>query len=146
MTSCLRVGSFASTSCSMRQTGQPPLFSRSPSKRSQLARHVRAHGLQSRQPSSPLPVQDTMISAVKLFQALEVLSLASSIGLQAYAVLQTHQARYQSQEYEFCQSEDPSEHPAQTIAQPTWASHTAICALTLAFVFSKLGRWIMHGR
>lgn len=90
-----------------------------------------------------------MISAAKLFQALEVLSLASSVGLQAYAVLQTHQARqqaHQSQEYEFHQSEDPSDYPAQTIAPPTWASHTAICALTLAFVFSKLGRWIMHGR
>ena len=150
MTSCLRVGIFASAPCSTRQRAQPPNYFRcSPSKRSQFARHLRAHGVQTRQPSSAGPVQGSTISAAKQFQALEVLSLASSVGLQAYAVLQMRQARqqsHQSQEYEFYQSEVPSNYPTQTAAQPTWASHTAICALTLAFVFSKLGRWIMHGR
>ena len=88
-------------------------------------------------------------SLSKVLKALELLSLASSIGLQGYALHVTsrqdaHRAEvYKSEPYH---AEAVSPSMQHTCTQPTRLSHFAIVALILTYVLGMLHRMCFNGR
>ena len=106
-----------------------------------LAKHVKPG-------STPAePAVDASMS--KVLKALELLSLASSIGLQGYALLMT--IRQDAHRAEVCKDEP---HHAEAVApsmqhtytQPTRLSHFAVVALILTYFLGLLHRMCYRSR
>lgn len=88
-------------------------------------------------------------SLSKVLKALELLSLASSIGLQGYALLVTsrqdaHRADVYEDEPYHAEAVSPS--MQHTSTQPTWLSHFAVVALILTYFLGLLHRMCFSGR
>lgn len=86
-------------------------------------------------------------SLSKVLKALELLSLASSIGLQGYALLVTsRQDAHRAEVFEDEAYHAVSPSMQHTSTQPTWLSHFAIVAIILTYLLGLLHRMFFSGR
>ncbi len=92
----------------------------------------------------------TSTASVAVFlRTTELLSLVSSVGLQAYALfLQYSQGAQESASYscEAHQSEPVYQPQHHMVSQPNWLSQFAVCALILAYILGTIRRWVSNGR
>ena len=101
------------------------------------------------QPSSTPSDPAAAASLAKVLKALELLSLATSVGLQGYALVMTsrqddHRAeRYETEPYHAEAVSPPTQY---TGPNPTLLSHFAIVALILTYFLGLLHRMCSSGR
>ena len=92
---------------------------------------------------------DSTASVAVFLRTTELLSLVSSVGLQAYALFLTYSQEVQKSASYICeahQSEPVHQPQHHMISQPNWLSQFAVCALILAYVLGTIRRWVSNGR
>lgn len=92
---------------------------------------------------------DSTASVAVFLRTTELLSLVSSVGLQAYALYLAYSQEVQkaaSYECEAHQSEPVYQPQHHMISHPNWLSQFAVCALMLAYVLGTIRRWVNNGR
>jgi Ca2+/H+ antiporter len=92
---------------------------------------------------------DSTASVAMFLRTTELLSLVSSVGLQAYALFLKYSQEVQeaaSYECEAHQSEPVCQPQHHMISHPNWLSQFAVCALILAYVLGTIRRWVSNGR
>ena len=92
---------------------------------------------------------DSTASVAVFLRATELLSLVSSVGLQAYALFLNYSQEVQQAASYGCeahQSEPVYQPQHHMISHPNWLSQFAVCALILAYVFGTIRRWVNNGR
>lgn len=97
---------------------------------------------QSTQSSQAVPSD----SIATFFKAVELLSLASSFGLQAYAMAKTYKCQSDNRKQQLCQSEPVYQLEQPTFTDLTWLSHIAVCALIATYIFGRIHGWVSTGR
>lgn len=99
---------------------------------------------------SPRVLQAELDNSVCTFlKVTEMLSLVSSVGLQAYALTLTYSQEAQvaaSFEHGAYQPEPSYCSQQRTFTSPSWLSHFAMCALILTYILGKLHHWVRNGR
>lgn len=92
---------------------------------------------------------DSTASVAVFLRTTELLSLVSSVGLQAYALFLTYSQEVQKSASYICeahQSEPVHQPQHHMISQPNWLSQFAVCALILAYILGTIRRWVSNGR
>lgn len=111
---------------------------------------VKQQALSKHAKPGPTPAEPAVAASLsKVLKALELLSLAGSMGLQGYAMLVTsRQDAHRAEVYkdEPCHAEAVSPSMQHTCTQPTWLSHFAVVALILTHFLGLLHRMCFNGR
>lgn len=92
---------------------------------------------------------DATASVAVFLRTTELLSLVSSVGLQAYALFLKYRQEVQDSARYSCeahQSEPVYQPQHHMISHPNWLSQFAVCALILAYIFGSIRRWVINGR
>ncbi len=92
---------------------------------------------------------DSTASVAVFLRATELLSLVSSVGLQAYALFLNYSQEVQESASYSCeahQSEPIYQPQHHTTSHANWLSQFAVCALILAYVLGTIRRWVSNGR
>ncbi len=119
-----------------------------PVKAVHLARHssLRYTAVYAQRPAHPQAAASTFVA--KSLRVLELLSLVSTVGLQACALTVTYR---QMQEAKSCglemyQTEPVLQPPRHAFTTPAWLSQFAICALIFTYIFGMMRRLVSNGR
>jgi len=92
---------------------------------------------------------DSTASVAVFLRTTELLSLVSSVGLQAYALFLNYSQEVQETASYSCeahQSEPVYQPQHHTTSHANWLSQFAVCALILAYIFGTIRRWVSNGR
>lgn len=113
-------------------------------------RAVKVQALTEHAKPRSTPAEPALTASLsKVLKALELLSLATSIGLQGYAMLVISRQdahRTETLEDELYQAETLPSPIQHTCTQPTRLSHFAIAALILTYFLGLLHRMCSNGR